>query len=536
MAQGQEHPVERASESRSVEVQGEATSRRSFLKAGAALAGAAVASSIPSSAAVGEARATVQPAFRPRSRGNHKRPNIVFFYTEAQRPDALSFNGNPLLKTPNMDRIAREGVYFNNSFCVNALCSPARATALTGLYSHTTGAYGNASERALPPDIPIFTDLLHEAGYEVAMVAKAHAPNGMRERYWDYYCAFNAPVTDYFFPSYFEGRKGKMGPEQVYRGNMRDDFPENPALDGTGKYADDWFTDKALDWLKEEREQPFCLLLWHQAPHGPYYRPRRYLNTYNGDAIPIPETFDADLKGYPGKPRAFADAINKIGTIETWDRARTLEELVKDYNAGFLAVDDNIGRVLDYLESSGQLDDTVVLHSSDHGYFLGEWRCFDKRFMHEPSIRTPTMIRYPKEFQGGQRVDEMILNLDFAPTLLDLAGVPVPAAMQGQSLVDLAQGKQAAWRKDWLYEYFDYPGAEQVRPHRGVRTERYKYIHYFLDPAEYEFYDLKNDPGELHNLAHDAHYAGLRQQLAQRLEQLRRETGDHTRDAIVSPA
>lgn len=526
----------KAHEEKTEQANAGSTSRRSFLKTSAALAGAVVASTVPSQSAQGQAAPAAHPATKRFRSENGKRPNIVFFYTEAQRPDALSFNGNPLLKTPNMDRIAREGVYFNNSFCVNALCSPARATALTGLYSHTSGAYGNASERALPPDIPILTDLLHEAGYDVAMVGKAHAPNGMRERYWDYYCAFNAPVTDYFSPSYFEGRKGKMGPEQVYRGSHQDDFPDNPALGWTGKYADDWFTDKALDWLKEERERPFCLLLWHQAPHGPFYRPRRYLNTYNGDAIPIPKTFDADLQGYAGKPRAFADAVNKIGTIETWDKARTLEELVKDYYAGFLAVDDNIGRVLDHLESAGELEDTVVLHSSDHGYFLGEWRCFDKRFMHEPSIRTPTMIRYPKELGAGKRVDQMVLNLDLAPTLLDLAGVAIPPAMQGQSLVDLAQGKQTAWRKDWLYEYFDYPGAEQVRPHRGIRTERYKYIHYFLDPAEYELYDLKNDPGELQNLAHEASHAALRQQLAARLEQLRHETGDKTRDAIVSPA
>ena len=507
-------------------------SRRTFLKGGAAFAGAAVTSSIAPTGAKGEAvtRSRPAPAATPK---NGKRPNIVFFYTEAQRPDALSFNGNPLLKTPNMDRIAREGVYFNNSFCMNALCAPARTATMTGLYSHTTGAYGNDSNRALPADIPIFTDLLHEAGYEVAIVDKAHVPNGLRERYWDYYCAFNAPVTDYFEPSYYEGRKGKMGGEKIHRGTFHDDFPGNSAMDWTGQYADDFFTDKALDWLKEEREKPFCLLLCHQAPHGPFYRPRRYLNLYNGDPIPVPETFDADLHGWPGKPHAFIDAQNKIGTIETWDRARNLEGLVKDYYAGFKAVDDNIGRVLDYLESSNQLDETVILHSSDHGYFLGEWRCFDKRFMHEPSLRTPTMIRYPKMFDAGTRVDEMILNLDFAPTLLELAGVGVPEAMHGKSLVNLAQKKETEWRKDWLYEYFDYPGGEQVRPHRGVRTTRYKYIHYFLDPQEYELYDLEKDPGELNNLADNSAYAVLRRKLAARLEELRKETGDHTTDAIV---
>jgi arylsulfatase A-like enzyme len=369
----------------------------------------------------------------------------------------------------------------------------------------------------LPPDIPIFTDLLHEAGYDVAMVGKAHIGNGMRERYWDYYFAFNGAVTDYYQPRVFEGRKGEMGEEKVYK----------------GVYADDFFTDHALDWLKEERDRPFCLLLWLQAPHAPFYRPRRYLDMYNGVPIPIPATFDDDKNGYPGKPRCFANASNKIGTIVMDDCTRSLEELVKDYYVGLVAVDDNIGRVMSFLESSGQMDDTVVLQSSDHGYFLGEWRCFDKRFMHEPSIRTPTMIRYPKEFRAGTKVDSMILNIDFAPTLLELAGVPVPQAMQGKSLVKLAQNRENDWRQDWLYEYFEYPGGEEVRPNRGVRTTRYKYIHYFVAPEEYELYDLQNDPAELNNLHGDPTHTGIQQQLAARLEDLRRETKDTTRDVIV---
>jgi len=494
-------------------------SRRTFLEGSTAVAGAAVASSLMP-------KALAQPAGK-------KRPNIVFFYTEGQRADALGIAGNSLLKTPNMDRIGREGVYFNNSFCTNALCAPARAVTLTGLNSHTSGALDNKTTSALPPDIPIFTDLLHEAGYDVAMVGKAHIGNGVRERYWDYYFAFNGAVTNFYAPRVYEGRKGKMGPEKVYTGKSRGDFPDNPLLDQEGVYADDLFTNRALDWLKEERDRPFCLLLWHQAPHEPMYRPRRYLDQYNGVPIPKPATFDDDKKGYPGKPRCFADAANKIGTRETGDAARSLEELVKNYYCGLNATDDNIGRVMEFLESSGQLDNTVVMLSSDHGYFLGEWRCYDKRFMHEPSLRTPTMIRYPKAFSAGTKVDEMILNVDFAPTLLELAGVSVPTAMQGKSLVKLAQKEEKQWREDWLYEYFDYPGAEEVRPHRGIRTTRYKYIHYFLSPEEYELYDLQEDPGELHNLYGQQAHADIQQRLATRLEELRRETGDKTRDSVV---
>lgn len=494
-------------------------SRREFLQnSSAAVAGAAIASSIiPQAVAQGSSR---------------KRPNIVFFYTEGQRADALSLAGNPILKTPQQDRIGREGAYFNNSFCTNALCAPARAVTLTGLYSHTSGALDNKTKEPLPSDIPIFTDLLHEAGYDVAMVGKAHVCNGVRERYWDYYFGFDAPSTDYYAPNVFEGRKGVMGEEKTYRGTERSDFPDNPLLNWTGIYADDLFTDRALDWLKEERDRPFCLLLWLQTPHAPFYRARRHLDLYNGLSIAKPATFDDDLKGYPGKPRCFADAVNKIGTFQRTDCARSLEELVKDYYAGLVSVDENIGRIMTFLESAGQLDDTVVLHSSDHGYFLGEWRCFDKRFMHEPSIRTPAMIRYPKLFRAGTKVNEMVLNLDFAPTLLELAGVPVPEAMQGKSLVKLAQGKEGQWRQDWLYEYFDYPGAEQVRPHRGVRTTRYKYIHYYLAPEEFELYDLQTDPGERSNLIGNPQYASVQKQLADRIEQLRKETGDHSPNVV----
>lgn len=478
-------------------------SRRKFLQTTSAVAGAAIASSMLPQAS-GEA-----PGAR--------RPNIVFFYTEGQRADALSLAGNTILKTPNQDRIGREGVFFNNAFCTNALCAPARAVALTGRYSHSTGALDNHTESTLPPDIPILTDLLHEAGYDVAIVGKVHVGNGLRERYWDYYLGFNDAVTNYYAPRVFEGRKGNMGEEKVV----------------PGVYADDYFTDRALDWLKEERDRPFCLLLWHQAPHAPFYRPRRYLDMYNGISIPKPATFDDDVRGYPGKPKCFVSARNKIGTMETGDAARSLEELVKDYYAGLVDVDDNIGRVIGFLESTGKLDETVILHSSDHGYFLGEWRCFDKRFMHEPSIRIPAMIRYPKAFKPGTKVDAMVLNLDFTPTLLELAGVAVPDQMQGKSLVGLAKGNAGPWREDWLYEYFDYPKAEEVHPHRGVRTARYKYIHYFIEPEEFELYDLQEDPHETRNLYGNPGYAEVQQHLVSRLEELRRATIDKTRSAIV---
>ncbi|HWF66346.1 MAG TPA: sulfatase [Acidobacteriaceae bacterium] len=476
---------------------GVVTTRRDFMQGSIAVAGSALASSMPVSAAA-------QP--------KEKRPNLLFIYTEGQRADAQGIAGNPLLKTPNQDRIAQEGVRFNNSFCTNALCAPARATALTGLYSKTTGARSNPNNhpnQPLPADIPIFTDLLHKAGYEVAIVGKVHVQNGVRERYWDYYFGFNAAVTNYYFPTFREGRKGVIGKPVTYK----------------NKYADDLVTDKALAWLNEKHEKPVCLLVWYQTPHAPFYRPRRLLDLYNGVPIPKPETFDDDLKGYPGKPRAVANAHNKIGTqSDLDDDARSLEELVKDYYAGLVAVDENIGRLFEHLEKSGQMDETAVFFSSDHGYFLGEWRMFDKRLMHEPSIRVPMSIRYPKKIKAGTVREEMVLNTDIAPTLLDLAGVPVPDHMQGKSLIPLAQGHgQPEWRKEWLYEYFEYPGWENVRPNRGVRTDRYKLIHYYLEPQEFELYDLVDDPGERNNLYGNSQHAALQKDLIDRMQRLRKE-------------
>ncbi|HZS55190.1 MAG TPA: sulfatase [Bryobacteraceae bacterium] len=456
------------------------------------------------------AATTLLPAIATAQRNNAaRRPNIIVMLGEGQRADAMSLAGNRILQTPNHDRIGREGVYFRNAFVTNALCAPARAVIMTGMHSHSTGALGNDTKA--PLTTPFFTDLLQEAGYEIALFGKAHIGNGARDRRWDYYLGYNAPGTNYYHPVMWEGTSGNITGPNTYSG-----------------YVDDFVTDRALAWLKEKREKPFCLLLWWTTPHAPFYRARRHLDLYNGVSIPKPDTFDDDFKGYPGKPRAFANADNKIGTtILGNDDPRSLEELVKDYYAGLVAVDENVGRVLDYLSQSGQLDDTVILNTSDHGFFLGEWRMYDKRFMHEPSIRVPMTIRYPKLFPAGRTVDEMALEMDIAPTVLELAGVDIPARMQGRSLVKLAKGEPTAWRKEWLYEYYEYPASQKVRPHRGVRTDRYKFIHYYSEqPEEFEVYDLKSDPGERNNLYGKPEHEDLTRMLKTKLTELRRQTDD----------
>jgi arylsulfatase A-like enzyme len=443
-----------------------------------------------------------------------KRPNLIFMTTDGHRPDALSLNGNRIIQTPNFDRLGTEGIQFRNSFVCNALCLPSRATALTGLHSHNTGCVDNMN-RVIPADIPMYTDLLRDAGYEVGLFGKAHIGE-LGKRNWDYYFGYPGAATDYYWPVITEGSHGEVGPPTVHDG-----------------YVEDVVMDKAIQWVKQKREKPFCLIFWFQSPHSPFFRPRRLLDLYNGIPIPKPATFDDDLKGYPGKPRAFAEADDSIGTYVRGSRtssncARTLEEVVKDYYAGIVAADENVGKLYQALTDMGQLDDTAIMFSADHGFFLGEWRKYDKRFMHEPSIRTPMLIRYPRMIRAGSTADQMVTNLDIAPTFLELAGINVPSRMQGLSMVPFLKGETPkTWRKDWLYEYYEYPGPHNVRKNRGVRTDRYKFIHYYEAPEEFEMYDLQEDPGELRNLYGEARHADLAKHLRGRLEELRKETDDH---------
>jgi arylsulfatase A-like enzyme len=436
------------------------------------------------------------------------RPNLVFFLGEGARADESSLAGNKLLHTPNIDRIGREGAVFANAFCINSLCLPARATILSGLYSHTTGAVDNQHSR-VPRRFPILPDLLRQHGYEIAFIGKSHVQGSLMDHYWDYYFGF-AGQANYLNPVVVEGRKGHYSAPQRF-----------------DEYVDDLLTDKAVAWLNEKHERPFCLFLWFYAPHAPFDRPLRMVNDFNGVPIDKPASFDEYLSGYAGKPRGVAAALNKIGSqFLQRDAPRSLEELVKDHYCGIESNDEDIGRVLGALEAQGILDNTALVWSSDHGFFLGEHRFYDKRLMYEPSIRIPLMLRYPPRIHAGAAAQRMALNLDLAPTILDLAQVPVPAHFQGRSLLPLAADPNLPWRSDWLYEYYEYPGNEEVRPCRGVRTERYKYIHYFTSPEEFELYDLETDADEMHNLYGDPRYADLTRQLRERLAELRRETGD----------
>jgi arylsulfatase A-like enzyme len=431
-----------------------------------------------------------------------KRPNFVFFLGEGARWDEFGFAGNRLIHTPNFDRLANEGIVFRNAFVTNSLCTPSRASFLTGMYSHSTGVVDNGGH-SIPDDIPTVTDMLRQAGYEVALLGKAHVHN-LDKRNWDCYFSVNAAGANYYHPTITESRNGRVNPPKQYDG-----------------YFDDLTTERAIEWLNQKREKPFCLFLWFMAPHAPFYRARRHADLYNGVKIPKPKTFDDDLKGYPGKPRAFLKGVNKMVTgVNGSDCPRSLEELVKDHYAGVVATDDSAGKIMDVLEKAGTLDDTAIIFSSDHGFFLGEWGLYNKMLMHEPSIRVPLVVRYPRLVKSKAVCDKMALNLDIAPTILELAGVKPPERIEGSSLVPLMRGAEPPnWRKDWLYEFHDVRAAPKSR---GVRTEKYKLIHYWEEtPEEFELYDLEADPGELHNLYGDQRYARLVEQLKNRIEQLR---------------
>lgn len=462
--------------------------------------------------AVGASTCTLNglKTFATQIQGSVKKPNIVCILGEGLRWDEFSSAGNPLLHTPNMDRIAEEGCTFRNSFVVNALCLPARATVLTGMYSHSTGAVTN-EQGSIAPQFPLISDMLQKAGYETAFIGKSHVTGALMDHYWDYYFGF-VGQADYYRPIITEGVRGKYEPEKLYE----------------GEYVDTLLTRKALGWLQQKRDKPFCLFLWFYAPHAPFYRPKDMARDFMGATVQVPATFDEDKNNYAGKPRAVADADNKIGYSEVFtDDPRSIEEMVKDHYVGVQDNDRNVGTILSELERQKILDDTAILLSSDHGFLLGEHHMYDKRLMYEPSIRVPMMLRYPRKVHAGSKSEEMVLNLDVAPTLLEIAGLPAASWMQGKSLLPLSEGKSdVPWRKDWLYEYYEYPGYENVRPCRGVRTNRYKLIHFFTEPQEFELYDLEQDPDEKNNLYGKAGYEKLTAQLKDRIEALRKETND----------
>lgn len=430
------------------------------------------------------------------------RPNFVIMMCDDQRFDAMSCAGNTIIKTPNMDRLATEGMYFKNMFVTNSLCAPSRATLMTGLYSHANGVTDNFG-KSVPADIKMLPEYLHEVGYEVGFCGKSHIRGSLRDRPWDYYFGYKDQGR-YVDPIIAEGVNGE---DKVYPG-----------------YMDDIVTEKAIAWMKKPRSKPFCLFLFFKAPHRQWVPAPRHKDWYADVSITKPSLWD-----HPGtgKPAAFLMAANMFGQFPD---TKDYEGMVRDYYRTITAADDNIGKVYSALTEMKQLDKTVLMHTSDNGFFLGEWQRFDKRFMHEPSIRVPLLVRYPPLVKAGSRCEKMVINVDLAPTIMDLAGLPTAKGLHGRSFKPLLAGENVEWRKDWYYEYFEYPDtSHNVQKMRGVRTERYKLIHYYEPPPRFaeafELYDLQNDPQEKVNLQGRPAMKAVKEELLARIKTLRKELG-----------
>jgi len=473
-------------------------SRREFTQLGTAAALGALVNNI--SCARGKKEGEKVPEKQPVA--ETESPNVIFFMTDDQRFDSLSWAGSRYVKTPNIDRLAREGAYFTNSFVTNSLCGPSRATCLTGRYSHNTGVRVN--EGTLPLEEETILEWAQDVGYRTAFVGKWHNKPWGRDRKLDYYFGFRGQ-GQYYDPVIQENQ----GVEKEYKG-----------------WIEDILADKTIDFIKKTtaEKNPFFICHWLKTPHQDCEPAERHRNLFRDVRYPKPATFNTD---YAGKPRAVREADMKIGGKGTYSYVKDWNEFMRNYYRVLVGVDENVGRILDNLDELGLAENTLVLYTSDNGYFHGEHRFFDKRLMYEPSIRIPLLIRYPKEIKPGTVIEEMVLNIDFAPTLMDYAGISVPEDMDGRSMRQLLAGESLQWREDFLYEYYAYPDWHMVRPHKGVRTKKWKYIDYYDFPNhEYELYDLENDSGEEHNLIDNPTYKDVVESLRKRLIQLRQETGD----------
>jgi len=460
--------------------------------------------------------------------------------TDDQTVNQMSCYGNPILRTPNMDRIAHEGTRFTNCFCTNSLCAPSRASVLTGCYSSRNGITGNSemkgSEELLNPDIPTFPQLLHEAGYYTALIGKYHLrqdPVGFDE--W----RILPGQGEYFDP----------------------EFIENGVSTKTTGYVTDIITDKTLDFLRRMKPgKPFCLIYQHKAPHRPFKPAPRHAHLYNNQDFPYPETFDDDYatRRIAGLARDMKIEVSLAGDYDDLPVNLTEEEkkkwifqrFVKDSYRAVVGIDENLGRVLDYLDTHGLAEDTLIMYTSDNGFFLGEHGWYDKRFMYEPSLRLPLVIRYPGLCPADQVSDSMVLNVDFAPTILDFAGVTIPDVMQGRSLRPILEGHPPEdWRHSVYYAYYEdswrmyqninpdtlndktyarYFTTHRVGPHHGIRTDRYKLIEYYTEGDYHELFDLNNDPNEVRNLYGEPGYEDITRQLTQELRHLQKLYGTGT--------
>ncbi len=484
-----------------------------------------------------------------------KQPNILFIMTDDHAYQALSAYDQRLIETPHIDRLAKEGMIFHKAFVTNSICSPSRATALTGKFSHLNSVRDNLD--VFDSSQPTFATMLQNAGYQTAVYGKWHLksePVGFDQ--WEV-----LPDQGHYYHPELRTKDGIVVEEG---------------------YVTDVITNKTLSFLENEWDQskPFMLMYNHKAPHRQWWPSLEDLDNSHHRLYPVAETLFDDYanRGTAAKEAemrihdhmaltadnkiapeilerlnyeeflgwytgAYTERFNRLSEEEQeqWmkvygpineefeknqpvGQALTLwkyQRYLEDYLGTIVSIDRNIGKVLDYLDENGLTENTLVVYTSDQGFYLGEHGWFDKRFMYEESFRTPLLMRYPPLIEAGSSNQDLVQNIDFAPTLLDLAGVEIPIDMQGLSVLPLLNGEKTEWRDELYYHYYEYPGIHAVKRHYGIRTERYKLIHFYYDVEEWELYDLEVDPDELNNVYESTDYAEIREELHQQLIDLR---------------
>lgn len=477
-------------------------------------------------------------------------PNIIFIMSDDHAAHAIGAYGSiykDYFSTPNIDRIANEGIKFNNVFCTNAICGPSRATILTGKYSHLNGYYKNESGGKFNPDQWTFPKAFQDSGYETSLFGKWHL--GSKPAGFDFFKYHDNASQQGFYYDPVYNENGIQVKEKGYATNLTTDF--------------------ALDWLNSQRdsEKPFMMMLQFKAPHRDWRPEEKYKDLFKGVEMPYPSTFYDDYstrEKTAGDTDMTMDFLNRedmklippdsltdkeLNTWYNWGNRRgfgegwlphdsmTIKEarkwkyqrFIKDYLACIKSVDDNIGRVLDYLDQHDLTENTIVVYTSDQGFYLGDHGWFDKRFMYEQSLRMPFLLRYPKLEASSSINDDVITNLDFAPTLLDFADINIPKEVQGRSFTSNLRGdKPEDWPKYMYYHYYEFPFWHHVQPHYGIRGERYKLIHFYYNIDQWEFYDLQKDPNELNNAIDNPEYseviASMKKKIAEK-QKLYKDTG-----------
>lgn len=474
------------------------------------------------------------------------RPNIIFIMSDDHTTQAITAYNKRYanyFSTPNIDKLANEGVRFDNVFCTNALCGPSRATILTGKYSHQNHFYKNRKGGKFNANQWTFPKALHNNGYQTAIIGKWHL--GSEPQGFDYYMYHDNPGQQgtYWDPIY--NQNGKYVQIKGYATNIT--------------------ADTAIAWIDrvKNKNQPFALLLHFKAPHREWTPDKKYTNMYPHTDMPYPKTYHDDYKTREqtmGNTEMTMDYFNRKDLKFTPPEGLTKEELtkwgyyegeknhpimpegcktlqearnwkyqrfIKDYLACIKSVDDNVGKLLDFLKDNHLDKNTLIIYTGDQGFYLGDHGLFDKRFIYDTSMRMPFIMRYPDKIKAGSTNQNLISNIDFAPTLLDYANVEIPSEVQGRSIKPLINNHIEVKQDDKVYyHYYEYPLWHHVQPHYGMRTPKYKIAHFYYDIDVWEMYDLENDPDEMNNLMLDANYTELAEKLKKELAQLRIEVGD----------